>query len=373
MTPNHGFVWPEGLPSCTLCKRDANDLVHVTPAPANPYASAFRFMAAAGPVRAHAYLTSVPRVVSSVLCVACNEGLSHRNHPAGLASGHGVKVTRASESAAVEAAEERISQRAFVGTFGNRVVLAAPGREFLEPDTLLPREVASSWSDMSTKAPQNLWIHGRYVEADRPNRNSDFWSTEDLELGHPTVKHGPINWLHDEREIIGSLAATELVRTDRALASTAVGAAPVGNHIVALGAIWPYLRNVRERADAIRTASENGKLWFSMECVSRNVACLLCDHKVTYRDFLNKEDAHCEHMRAGAPRRFEDPVFEGAGIIVPPYQPGWSNADARVVMPRASAMAERQAAAFDGLTTTEAEQLVAQLLITSGEPTAVSD
>ncbi len=55
------------------------------------------------------------------------------------------------------------------------------------------------------------YLHGRFVEAERANRNGAFWSTEDLQLGKPTVAGGPLNWLHQERHVIGTLLSADLV------------------------------------------------------------------------------------------------------------------------------------------------------------------
>jgi hypothetical protein len=87
-----------------------------------------------------------------------------------------------------------------------------------------------------------------------------------------------------------------------------------------------------------------------------------------------KQEARCDHMREGMPRRFVDPTFGGAGIIVPPVRPGWANAEVRVlhasqwpVSAEAARLAERQAASFGGMTTSEAEQVVAQILASVAE------
>ena len=55
------------------------------------------------------------------------------------------------------------------------------------------------------------YLHGRFVEAERANRNGAYWSTQDLELGQPTVAGGPLNWLHQERHVIGTLLSASLV------------------------------------------------------------------------------------------------------------------------------------------------------------------
>jgi hypothetical protein len=131
-----------------------------------------------------------------------------------------------------------------------------------------------------------------------------------------------------------------------------------------LGAIWSHIWP--QEANVIQRASENGKLWASMECVSQEVACLACDKTMSYPDYM-KQEARCDHMREGMPRRFVDPTFGGAGIIVPPVRPGWTNAEVRVLMPEAARLAERQAASFGGMTTSEAEQVVAQILASVAE------
>jgi hypothetical protein len=71
-------------------------------------------------------------------------------------------------------------------------------------------------------------------------------------------------------------------------------------------------------------------------------------------------------MTEGLPRRFVDPTFGGAAVIVPPVRPGWANADARVLMPQAAALAERQAASLSSLETADAELLVAEILARFG-------
>lgn len=336
----HGFVWPEGTPPCAMCTRPASDPVHVTPARTDTFA--LLQLAADGPVRAHAYV-SRGGAVERVPCRACGRALRDSTHGVGMPSGtlsQGPGVAQTSQ------------QRAFVAEVGHRLVLAAPVTTDFAVDTL-PRQTAEAFTRASVANPNNVWIAGRYVEADRPNRNAAFWSTADLEMGEPTVAHGPINWLHEERHVIGAIAASELVRPERQAAAEGVG-----NHIVVLGAIWPYLWPQESRV--VQQASEAGKLFWSMECVSREVACLVCERTLAYRDYMTAA-ARCEHMNQRQPRRFVDPVFGGAAVIVPPVRPGWGGAEARV-MPQAAQLADDQAGAFPGLSHDEAEQVVAQIL-----------
>lgn len=412
--PPHGFVWPDGMPNCSLCEREPNDPVHVTP-PRTPtrygevwQTSADKNSGAKMPVRSHSYTPSAPMITSSVRCTRCGNDLSNGIHVVGMPSGmvpassnsgiygggmplggngspfsggSGLGGVGTTAAAAVDSLLERPRvqaalrsfldeakpqplpvQQAFVAEVGQRLVFAAPGTVGFDPSTM-PRQLAAAYEKAAKANPYNMWLTGRYVEADRPNRNMAFWSTEDLEIGQPTVAHGPLNWNHSEREIIGAIVASELVLQPRELAA----ATGVGNHIVALAAMWPYI--YPERARAIQKASEDGRLWYSMECISEQVQCLAggCGHTMGYGDFMRQRSSQCQHMREGAPRRFINPIFGGGAVIVPPIRPGWANADARVLK-QAAALAERQAAAFTGLSTSDAELLVAQLLLQNGEP-----
>jgi Hemerythrin HHE cation binding domain len=368
----HGFVWPKGLPKCAMCGRDANDKIHVTPNRGGPTNSIMSTMVGGGlprvsaadrarsnmPSQAHGFMLSSPMLTNSVTCQTCGNTLSNGVHSIGLPSG---MVPLSSNSglygsglSATFSSESLSSQVAFVAEIGHKLVFAAPvTTEFRESQ--LPREIASQWQQAKDANPYFTWVAGRYVEADRPNRNAAYWSTADLELGQPTVTHGPINWLHEERHIIGTIAGSEMVHVDKEKAS----ADGVGNHIVMLGAIWSHI--YPQEANVIQRASEHGKLWASMECVSQQVACLVCKKSLSYPDYMHQE-ARCEHMRNGMPRRFIDPTFGGAGIIVPPVRPGWANADVRVLMSEAAKVAERQAASFGDMSTSEAELLVAEIM-----------
>jgi len=356
----HGFVWPDGLPPCGQCDLPASNQLHVTPSP-GALVSSYSTLAASmapkvlGPkyTRSHPYVLS-RGLVENIRCVACNGTLHDSSHPIGMPSGV-LKLPAPQMAAAVDVAPDK--EVAFVANIGERIVLATRGRVDTMDD--LPATLAALASSKKEAQSANLWIAGRYVEADRPNRNMAYWSADDLQLGQPTVDHGPINWLHQERHIIGALAYSEYVPVEREAAAES----GVGSHIAALGALWPWI--AREETAAIRSASEDGRLWFSMECVSREVACMEegCGHSAEYKPYMKTPDtSRCDHMRSGGVRRFVDPIFEGAGIIVPPTEPGWANAEARVLIPKAEALLERNAAAFTGATDEDAVRVVAALM-----------
>ncbi len=375
----HGFVYPTGLPNCATCGQMAAAAVHINPmTPAQMQATSLRGgveVAALGGdkrphprlVRAHPY-TAPSRVTQNLTCQACKQPMNAQVHRPGLPVGVGIDYLLGSNDGPpggglssstlggmTRSAEEPSLQRAFVTEAGGKVVIAAPASVLNDPEQL-PRELAAAWQKASASNQHFLWLAGRFVEADRPNRNKAMWSTKDLELGEPTVANGPLNWLHEERHIIGSIADAKLVLVDREAAATGVG-----NHIAAAAVVWPWLWP--NEAKMIEAASDENRLWYSMECISRQVACLSCQHEMTYRDYMTKAADRCGHMRMGEPRRFAQPSFLGGAVILPPVRPGWAHASVNV-MRQASTEVERQAAAFVGMETEEAELLAAQIIST---------
>lgn len=174
------------------------------------------------------------------------------------------------------------------------------------------REISSSNGSFT-------YLNGRLVGADQPNRNGALWTTEDLELGSTTVAGGPLNWLHDDSKIIGCLLDGNFVGGREA-------AGDVGNHITSTSAVWSFLYPQETRV--IESAARAGDLYYSMECISREVACVGdngCGEAFSYADYDAKRC--CQHLRErSSTRRFVDPLFQGAAVIVPPVQPGWANA-----------------------------------------------
>lgn len=209
-----------------------------------------------------------------------------------------------------------VPERAFVvHAESGRTVITAP-----------IREVASSNEAFT-------YLSGRLVGADTPNNNGALWTSEDLELGQATVAGGPLNWLHDETKIIGCLLDGAFVGGREAAADG------VGNHIASRAAIWSFL--YPHETSIISSAAAQGQLFYSMECVSKEVSCVGdngCGETVTYAAYDAKEC--CEHLRERSSiRRFVDPLFLGAAVIVPPVKPGWSHASADILR-QAAALAE---------------------------------
>ena len=98
--------------------------------------------------------------------------------------------------------------------------------------------------------------------------------------------------------------------------------------------MWRFL--FPEQAAVIEKAAVDGNLYYSMECVSREVTCLEnpdrpgCGATFAYADY--DAGRTCSHLRErSSVRRLVDPVFLGGAVIVPPVLPGWKGAEATVL------------------------------------------
>lgn len=183
-----------------------------------------------------------------------------------------------------------------------------------------------------------LRIQGRFVGAEAPNRNGAMWSVDDLLHGAPTVAHGPLNWLHNEKKVIGVISDSNFVAR-----ATAADGGIQEPHLTADSVIWRWLYP-QEAAMTERAATQKA-LWYSMECISETVECAPtangpgCGAKFPYVTFMRERAKTCEHLIAkSAPHRLENPIFQGGAIIVPPVRPGWAHAEADVVRQAAAQM-----------------------------------
>ena len=240
-----------------------------------------------------------------------------------------------------------VPTKAFLTEAYGRTVLTAP---------------AAVWEKALTPNEHFLWMQGRFVGAEKANRNGAFWSTADLEMGEPTVKGGPLNWLHEDRHVIGSIVEAKLVMPGAEAAADGQLAEP---HIVAASAAWKWL--YPDECYVMEQASDQGKLWYSMECVAKQVSCVGdggCGQTYGYGDVMKAAENVCQHIiQRSASRRMVDPTFLGGAVIVPPVRPGWGDADAQV-MRQAASMAEK---AFDqagqpDVTASDWELLMRQVL-----------
>jgi hypothetical protein len=236
---------------------------------------------------------------------------------------------------------------------GGRTLLAAPVKPFTTAE--LPPETADSWSELAMSNPHMRFVAGRYVEGERANRNGALWSAGDLEFGALGVRGGPLNWLHQQTKVVGTLLDAALIQPSTEAAATA------RPYIATVAALWPWV-HPKEVAAYVDFA-EAGKAYQSMECVAERVGCGECGAEFPYLQTVAAKDTVCVHIRErSATRRFINPSFLGAGTIVAPVEPGWDSAHV-AIMPTASRLAEAASAgAPESMSTSEFEHLVAAVL-----------
>jgi hypothetical protein len=269
----------------------------------------------------------------------------------------------------------------FLTEIAGKLILTAPARNLSVADDL-PESMREKWERASAANPYYQWVQGRFVEAERANRNGAYWSTADLQFGEMSVRNGPLNWLHQARKVVGTIADNKLITPEPIKypinsASLTVASdddnvnvvwngmptsmQPItfgGGHIeiaaarpyiAAVSAVWKWI--YPEEANTIEAASDAGTLYYSMECVAKEMSCVSddgregCGQSFPYMTAMTDPSAVCEHIRhRTSARRMVDPAFLGGAVIVPPVQPGWGAANAQV-MTQAASLAEQVAPA----------------------------
>jgi 2'-5' RNA ligase len=229
---------------------------------------------------------------------------------------------------------------AVVTDIGGRTFLTAPATT----STVGPELAA--WAGAPNPNKHMLWMQGRFVGGDRPNKNGALWSSADLEMGKATVSHGPLNWLHEDRHVIGTIADAKFVPAPGGgglqVAMDGMGGAPACQdpHIAALSVIWRWI--YPDEASIVQMASDAQVLAYSMECISEAIQCVGdsgCQQTYSYLEYARGQA--CDHLQQRASvRRLVNPTFLGGAVIVPPTRPGWAEADA-TVLKQAAAMAEK--------------------------------
>lgn len=269
-----------------------------------------------------------------------------------------------------KASTEPLGEKGFLTQIAGKVILTAPSSTFSGPDEL-PRELAARWRETASDANQYYtWLQARYVEAERANLNGAFWSTSDLQFGEPSVRFGPLNWLHNEKQVVGTLVDAALIHPATASTASAVGGSLVdgeGNpveiaadltgprerpYMATVAAVWDWVHP--DKSAAIHRFNDAGSLWTSMECTGKQIACVSdgtregCGESFDYVTAMTDPKATCTHLadRSSA-RRIVDPTFLGAGIIVPPERPAWADASAEIMRATASLAASAHSSAID--------------------------
>lgn len=197
----------------------------------------------------------------------------------------------------------------------DKLYMSARAHIVSEPSQL-PRAMASDWEEQKMND-SFIWIAGRYVQANKPNKNRDYWSYDDIVAGEATIKYTPLNVLHKWDRPVGTFVETKIVH--RATADDA----EVLPEVQALSVLWSA--NFPSVAEAALKAHEAGQLFYSMECVAETTQCMACERTFSFRASSSEV---CEHLaNRTAARRWINPTFLGGALIFPPAKPGWEDAD----------------------------------------------
>jgi hypothetical protein len=200
--------------------------------------------------------------------------------------------------------------------------------------------------EIDKSSPFITWISGDFVEGDKPNQNTQMWTSGDLAMSEYSIKYAPLNMVHKFRTPIGFFAATKTVPLKREEASEE------SIKIQALSGLWSHIFQF-ETAQA-EAANDAGLLFYSMECRGTHLTCAGPDGCGETFDYM-ATDTHCEHlMERSSIRHIVNPTFRGGALIVPPVKPGWKEAGAAIlqesVMQEAAVFAEQNEAAYNTLT-----------------------
>ncbi len=187
------------------------------------------------------------------------------------------------------------------------------------------REIASStWADKAmVDNDAYKWVRGRFVEADNANRNGQMWSHDDLVMAKPSIQYSPMNMLHQAKNIVGAFVDTELVypEADQAQVSNA--------YIEALGVFWKFYHP--EAYSAVQQAHQEGKLFYSMECVAESIQFTAPDGSqsdiLDYAGTISDSYGEWNNRGSDVQRQLIKPHFVGGALILPPSSPGWANAE----------------------------------------------
>lgn len=264
-----------------------------------------------------------------------------------LTAKYGVKTLAPLRSPEVDAqkeAERLFAEANKIDPIETAFVISPPNSDKLY---VTGRVKAEAWDTPVNRA--FSYVVGRYVQAETANKNGAYWTAEDLQFGAPSVAFGPVNLLHEERAIVGTISEAHLHGNDERY----------GTHISTCNVLWKYL--YPQAVQAVEKASEGGELWQSMECVGEQIQCVGCDSSFDYGTWMRNKSSGCEHLTKGGVRRIVRPTFLATGLIFGAARPAWGDAD--VELRKESAKLAEMNHLYEGSMTRDcAESMVAQIL-----------
>lgn len=224
----------------------------------------------------------------------------------------------------------------------DRIYMAAEAR-LIENE----REIASAWAaNHIVLNPAHSWILGKFVEADRANKNQQFFTLEGLQMGNPSIAHGPMNVNHNPRNVVGAFVASELI-----FPAETAGEEPLNPYIESLAVFWKYYFPDEYRA--IQNASGDGGLFYSMECVPQGLSTIGGSNDATVYPYEGRQSPNYskEINERTYPIMLHGPHFTGGALVIPPEKPAWCNADAQMVSQFLDKNWAEVEAAYEGIKT----------------------
>jgi hypothetical protein len=171
--------------------------------------------------------------------------------------------------------------------------------------------------------PAYAWIVGRFAEADRANRNKQYFTLGDLRLKKPTLLNAPMNIDHSQRNVVGTFVNSELVYPEEA---------NLNPYIEAVGAFWKYY--FPQEYSTIRRLHEDGQLFFSMEALPEYLSTIGGSDDAAqypYRGIQHETYPDEINHRTCDAVVLNNPHFVGGALVTPPNKPGWDAADVEQV------------------------------------------
>lgn len=191
---------------------------------------------------------------------------------------------------------------------GDSIFMVGPVAPYTPADSDL--EELAFYQDIRKVAPNEhiLWMHGQYVEADRPNENGAMWSTDELATKKLTPIFMPVTVMHDPRTAVGLIADVVLRAKDET-------AGVPRTRIDSTLAMWKH--RFPDVADEIASNYEAGTLMQSMECRPQFYDCGECGQRYPRLPGGAERANWCQHLteNAKAVRRLGNVTFTGVGLI----------------------------------------------------------
>lgn len=199
-----------------------------------------------------------------------------------------------------------------------------------------------AWAERSTTDnPAFKYILGKYVEADKANSNKQFWTFAELSSAQSTILNTPLNMLHAPRAIVGHFVDAEMMHPTEA--------GEENPFIEALSVFYQFY--FPQELKAVEAAHAEGKLFYSMECVSESITCAGeagCGNEFAYMGPIHK--TYCSHLNEhSSTKQLNKPHFLAGALIIPPVLPGWKNAKVKELSELIKEQAAEAEAAYEGI------------------------